>query len=53
MHNEFDALIRDVTASAPSLGMVLVCTSGGEWRRNDVRTPGETPLEKQSARAPG
>lgn len=30
VHGEFDALIREVTAAASSLGMVLVCTSGAK-----------------------
>ena len=27
VHNEFDALMREVTAAVPSLGLVLVCAS--------------------------
>lgn len=30
VHKDFDALIREVTAAVPALGMVLVCTSGAK-----------------------
>lgn len=30
VHGEFDALIREITAAAPALGMVLVTQSGAK-----------------------